>query len=60
MAKTKTRPKTKGKPLTKHKASSKEQFERFVSTARALGVEDNKDVLDRAFDRVVPSKDRGA
>ncbi|HEY7230222.1 MAG TPA: hypothetical protein VH558_07625 [Pseudolabrys sp.] len=55
MAKTATNP--TNKPRTKRKiAATKQQFERFVSTARELGVEESKDTLDRAFDRVVRPK----
>jgi hypothetical protein len=54
MTKTKTAPKTAKKPA--RKTTDKAQFERFVETAREIGVDESPEALDRAFRKVVPSK----
>jgi hypothetical protein len=47
------------KKQTKHKTADKNQFERFVEAAREIGVDEDPEALDRAFDKiVVPSKSR--
>ena len=38
------------------KTSDKRQFERFVATARKLGVDESEEAFDRAFKRIVPAK----
>lgn len=43
------------KPPSKRKADPK-QFQRFVDTARKIGVDENPEALDRAFEKVVPPK----
>ena len=54
--KTETTPKTAaGKPAARHKADPK-QFRRFVETARKIGVDESPEALDRAFEKIVPSK----
>jgi hypothetical protein len=40
------------------KASDKGQFERFVQTARQIGVDEDPATLDRAFDKAIPTKRR--
>jgi len=45
------------KPPSNRKADPK-QFERFVETARKIGVDESPEALDRAFEKVVPSKTR--
>ena len=47
------------KPAKKpsRKAIGKAQFERFVETAREIGVNEDPEALDRAFRRVVHPKD---
>jgi hypothetical protein len=49
-----TEPKTTKKP--NRKASDKQQFERFVEAAREIGVDDDPEALDRAFEKVVGPK----
>jgi hypothetical protein len=44
------------KPKPKPKKTDKAQFERFVETARELGVEDVGSAFDNAFKRIVPPK----
>jgi hypothetical protein len=46
------KPKAKPKP----KPTDKAQFERFVETARKLGVEEVGPAFDDAFRRIVPPK----
>ncbi|HEX3414986.1 MAG TPA: hypothetical protein VHT21_01070 [Stellaceae bacterium] len=48
--------KTTEKPPTKprRKASEKAQFERFVETARQIGVDEDPEALDRAFGKIIP------
>jgi hypothetical protein len=41
------------RPKTKRKTDPK-QFERFVETARKIGVDESPEALDRAFDRIAP------
>ena len=48
-------PKQAKKPSRKP-AADKAQFERFVETARRIGVDESPEALDRAFDRLAPSK----
>ena len=43
------------KPPSKRKADPK-QFQRFVETARKIGVDESSEALDRAFEKVVPPK----
>jgi hypothetical protein len=38
------------------KISDKRQFERFVETARKLGIDESEEAFDRAFRKIVPSK----
>ena len=45
------------KPPSKRKADPK-QFQRFVETARKIGVDESPEALDRAFDKVLVSKRR--
>jgi hypothetical protein len=48
-----------GKAGTKQKRKPKEkdkrQYERFVETARKLGVDENPEALDRAFKKLAPA-----
>jgi hypothetical protein len=55
MAKTKTtaRPTTK---KTIRKTTDKAQFERFVETARQIGVDESPETLDRSFAKIFPKK----
>jgi hypothetical protein len=54
MAKTKT---TENAPKkARRKTSDKAQFERFVETARQIGVDEDPEALDRAFDRIAPKR----
>jgi hypothetical protein len=55
MTKTKTAPKTAKKP--RRKTADKAQFERFVETAKKIGVDESPEALDRAFEKVVRPKD---
>jgi hypothetical protein len=52
MTKTTKAPKTAKKPS--RKTVDKAQFERFVETARQIGVDESPEALDRAFEKVVP------
>jgi hypothetical protein len=45
------------KPPSNRKANPK-QFQRFVETARKIGVDESPEALDRAFEKVVPPKSR--
>lgn len=56
-AKTKTRRKAAPKPPSR-KIADKAQFERFVETAKKIGMDEDPEALDRAFDKIVPSKSR--
>jgi hypothetical protein len=40
----------------RRKKGDKTQFERFVETARKIGVDESPEALDRAFEKVVPAK----
>jgi hypothetical protein len=51
MARVDTKLKSKRKKLTQ-----KEQSERFRKTARELGCDESEDALERAFEKIVPSK----
>lgn len=55
-----TKTKTAAKPAKKpnRKTANKAQFERFVETAREIGVDENPEALDRAFDRIAPQKQK--
>jgi hypothetical protein len=53
--KTKT-PKPTAAKTRKAKADNPEQFRRFVETARKIGVDENPEVFDRAFEKIVPPK----
>jgi hypothetical protein len=46
----------KAKP--KPKLTDKEQSERFIETARTLGVEETGEVFKAAFEQIVPAKER--
>ncbi len=50
-------PKAAKKPA-KRKTADKGQFERFVEAAREIGVDEDPEALDRAFQRVIPSPRR--
>ncbi len=55
-----TKPRTRGSPkkAPKPKAPEKEktQRERFIETARELGVDETGTEFERALDRIVPAK----
>ena len=38
------------------KTTDKRQFERFVETARKLGVDENEETFKRTFTKIVPPK----
>jgi hypothetical protein len=40
----------------KRKPDNPEQFERFVETARKLGVDETGEAFERAFDKIAPVK----
>jgi cell division protein FtsL len=46
-----TAPKTR-----KRQVADKAQFERFVETAKKIGMDEDPEALDRAFDKIAPSK----
>jgi hypothetical protein len=56
MATKTTEPKRKPTAHRKRKAADPAQFERFVETARKIGVDEDPETLDRAFAKVVPPK----
>jgi len=43
------------KPPSRRKPDPK-QFQRFVETARKIGVDESPEALDRAFDKIAPAK----
>lgn len=47
------------KQKRKPKEKDKRQYERFVETARKLGVDETPEAFDRAFRKIIPSKKRG-
>ena len=47
---------TKRKPKAKPKFTDKEQSERFITTARELGVEETGDGFTEAFTKVASAK----
>jgi hypothetical protein len=53
-AKTKTRSKAAPRPPSR-KIEDKAQFERFVETARKIGMDEDPKALDRAFDKIASS-----
>jgi hypothetical protein len=55
MTKTKT-PEKKPKRTPSRKTSEKAQFQRFVETARRIGVDQDPEALDRAFKKITPQK----
>jgi len=54
-AKTKTRSKAAPKPPSR-KIADKAQYERFVEAARQAEVDEDPEALDRALDKIAPSK----
>jgi hypothetical protein len=44
------------KQKRKPKEKDKRQYERFVETARSLGVDENPENFERAFTKIVPPK----
>jgi hypothetical protein len=54
-AKMKTRSKAAPKPPSR-KIEDRAQFDRFVDTARKIGVDEDQGSLDRAFDKIEPTK----
>lgn len=52
MAKTAT-PKPARTPTKRKSGADKGQFERFVEAAREIGMDEDPEALDRAFERVV-------
>jgi len=54
--KTKTAPKPAKKATNRRKMADKDQFERFVETARQIGVDEDPEALDRAFQKILQPK----
>ena len=52
---TKTAAKPPQKQASRRRSADRGQFERFVETARQIGVDEDPEALDRAFRKVVPS-----
>jgi hypothetical protein len=50
--------KTPRRPASKmpRKPDDPEQFERFVETARKLGVDESGEAFERAFEKIVPPR----
>ena len=44
-------------PKPRKRKADPKQFERFVETAKKIGVDESSEALDRAFDRVVRPKE---
>jgi hypothetical protein len=44
------------KQKRKPKTADKRQYERFVETARKLGVDESPENFERAFEKIVPPK----
>jgi hypothetical protein len=38
------------------KVAGKAQFDRFIETARQIGMDEDPEALDRAFDKIAPTK----
>ena len=57
----KTKPKMTPKAAARKPArkGGKAQFERFVETARQIGVDESPDALERAFDKIAPPRSDG-
>ena len=51
-----TKPKTAKAARKPARKTGKAQFERFVETARQIGVDENPEALDRAFEKIAPRK----
>jgi hypothetical protein len=50
-------PKTPAPPKPRsRKPDDREQFQRFIATARKIGVDGDPEALDRAFDKIAPRK----
>jgi hypothetical protein len=54
-------PRRPAKPIAlpksrKRKPDDPKQFERFVETAKRIGVDEDPEALDRAFDKIAPLK----
>jgi hypothetical protein len=53
------KPKTPTPPKRpSRKIEDKDQFERFIEIARKIGVDENPEALDRAFDKIAPQVKR--
>jgi hypothetical protein len=46
------------KPKPKRKLSKKVQYERFLETARKLGVDETSETFEHAFRKIVPPRYR--
>jgi hypothetical protein len=55
-AKTKTPSKAAAPKPPIRKIADKAQFERFVETAKKIGMDEDPEALDRAFDKIAPAK----
>lgn len=49
-------PKPAKKPTSRRKTADKAQFERFVEAAREIGMDEDPEALDRAFEKVARAK----
>lgn len=47
--------KTTPPPKAHRRKADPEQFARFVETARKIGMDEDPEALDRAFDKIAPS-----
>jgi hypothetical protein len=52
-------PKPTKKPTSRRKTADKAQFERFVEAAREIGMDEDVEALERAFDKVARPKPSG-
>jgi hypothetical protein len=49
-------PRTAARKSPPRRKANPKQFRRFVETAKKIGVDEDPEALDRAFDKVVPPK----
>jgi hypothetical protein len=56
MATKATPKKAASKPPSKRLKTDKAQFERFVEAAKKIGVDEDPEALDRAFEKIAPQR----
>jgi hypothetical protein len=53
-----TKVQTAARKSSPRRQADPKQFQRFVETARKIGVDEDPEALDRAFDRIVRKNDK--